>query len=132
MKEQRLGDVDAQPWAKAFPLGAGGKVPPEWLVNRKGWLDEKGVPIKPDWSKQTSLISKGQERERTYAEDYEKEHDILVTAEEQAIFDEDLDLAAHPKNREMKFRNQLLRVTKQGGGLFEGADDSKMVESLVH
>ena len=57
----------------------------------------------------------------------------MVTAEEQAIFDErDLELAAHPKTREMKFRNQLLRVTKQGGGLFEGADVSKMVESLVH
>ena len=115
MKEKRLVDVDEQPWAKAFPLGAGGQVAPEWLVNRKGWLDEKGVPIKPDWSRHTSLVAKGEERERTYAGEYEKEHDILVTAEEQAIFDErDLDLAAHPKHREMKFRNQLLRVTKQG------------------
>lgn len=113
--------MDEQDWAKEWPLGAGGKIEEHWLENRKNWLDEDGVPEKPDWTVQSAAVAAQEERERTYCENYEKEHDILVCADEQDVFDELPDaLSMHPKMREMRFRNELDRTTSQGGGLVAG------------
>ncbi len=37
---KKLYSVEDEEWAKKYPLGAGGKVWPEWLEDRYNWLDE--------------------------------------------------------------------------------------------
>ena len=58
-----------------------------------------------------------EERERTYCAEYEKEHDVLVIADEQDLMEErEVLLQQHPKLKEKVYREQLQKVTKQGPG----------------
>ena len=94
-------DVDEQGWAREFPIGAGGKLFPEWLEQRKEWLDHIGRPFKPEWDEQSVAVNAQQERERTYCDEYEKEHDIYIVADEQELFDaHQIELVQHPKRKE--------------------------------
>ena len=118
LEQQKLVRADEQEWAKEFPLGEGGKVEAEWMEERYSWLDKDGKPIKPDWTRQSTGKELEDMREVDYCERYVKEQDILVTAEEQDIFNEDDKLLQkHPKVRERKHREELKKCTQQGRGL---------------
>ena len=112
-----LVDCDGQEWAKQYPLGAGGKISESWIVNRKQWLDENGRATAPEWDRQAVSVDAHEERERTYCAEYEKEHDVLVIADEQELMDEnEVLLQQHPKLKEKVYREKLKKVTKQGVG----------------
>ncbi len=49
LSKKRLVDVDEQEWAADMPLGTGGKLKEEWLVDRKTMMDEHGRPLEPEW-----------------------------------------------------------------------------------
>ena len=91
------------PW-KVPPLG-GGKLDADWLKDRYSWRDANGKPLKPVWEEQDkayeekleSLIAKQKQF-------HNEEAKILVTAEEQEIFDQHADeLQKHPSVRKMQY-----------------------------
>ena len=117
LSKKALVDCDEQDWAKEYPLGAGGKISESWIVNRKQWLDENGRAPAPDWERQVLAVDAMEERERTYCAEYEKEHDVLVIADEQDLMEEnEVLLQQHPKLKEKVYREKLKKVTKQGVG----------------
>jgi len=63
-------------------------------------------------------------KQQSYCNQYEEEHDILVTADEQSIIHSQYAaLQMHPKERERRFRQELDKVTAAGYGL-EPLDDN--------
>ena len=97
------------------PLG-GGKLDADWLKDRYSWRDENGKPLKPQWEEQDkayeeklgNLILKQKQF-------HNEEAKILVTAEEQEIFDLHAEeLQKHPSVRKLQYA-QMWEALKEAG-----------------
>ena len=45
---------DSQPWAKDLPEGTH-RIKSSWAADRYNWLDEKGKPVQPEWSRTAGI-----------------------------------------------------------------------------
>ena len=106
----------AEDKSNVVPHIGSSKLDAEWLKNRYDWLDKDGVPMKPDYGKMDLAgAEKIEEMQKARAESYAEEEEkgaILVTAEEQEIFDEHaVLLQSHPAVRKKIYTERLKAFT---------------------
>ena len=110
---KKLVDTDdekykGQQWLRQHPMAGGGKIEVVWRMDRHKWIDEEGMVKKPKWEEQNQMADAAMEIRTARKQIYLDEQSILVTAEEQDIFDENSSmLQMHPAVRNKKFASWL-------------------------
>ena len=110
------GKDEEVPWTLP-PLG-GKKLKKKWLWSRYEWRDENGKPLKPNWEEMDTAADEKMENMVLKQRQFENEEaKILVTAEEQEIFDEHAEeLQKHPSARKMQY-TQMWEALKEAGAI---------------
>jgi hypothetical protein len=102
-----------QQWLRQHPLSGGGKIEIHWRTPRHQWVDEEGLVKKPKWEEQDLAGAAAQELRERRKNQYLDENSILISAEEQDIFDEQSSiLQMHPAARDKKYTRWLRDTTK--------------------
>ena len=82
------------------------------------WRDEKGLPIKPKWREATDAMKQVLEHQAEVRKNMLTDKSVLITVEEQEIFDEHGSmLQQHPSVREKVYQNMLEKVKAVQGSL---------------
>ena len=93
-----------QKWLKSHPLAGGGKIEVHWRHPRHEWRDEESNCKKAKWEEQDQAAQEALECRERRNQQYLNQDSILVTAEEQDIFDENSGvLQMHPAQRYKKY-----------------------------
>ena len=109
------GKDEEVPWTLP-PLG-GKKLNKKWLWSRYEWRDENGKPLRPNWEEMDTAVDEKMENMVLKQRQFENEEaKILVTAEEQEIFDEHAEeLQKHPSARKLQYA-QMWEALRAAGG----------------
>jgi hypothetical protein len=106
---KKLVDTDddkykGQQWLRQHPCAGGGKIEVVWRMDRHKWINEEGNVLKPKWEEQDKVSEAAMEIRMSRKQQYLDEHSILITSEQQDIFDENSTLLQmHPAVRNKKF-----------------------------
>jgi hypothetical protein len=101
------------------PALGGGKIDASWLANRYEWLDSKGVPVKPNWKEMDDVewetsghtVKDGDVVVPLITEEEDENGELMVTKEEQSIFDEHSALLQqHPTIRKKMYSEMLQKL----------------------
>lgn len=99
-------------------------------------LCQDGKPREPDWQRQTAGALFAEQQHKSYCQQYDEEHDILIVAGDQELFDENAQLLQkHPKTREKRCRSEIERLLgqkkKSSKGAGKGEDEEEDI-GLLH